>query len=954
METIIFWASLGLLLLAILIGFGIGLIRGLKRSAVHLVFLVGSIIVAFLLTKVITNAILEIRLPIDNGKYTLSEYVLKMLSKSFDISSFDSANQFILNLPSAIVSPFMFILLSFVFYWFFDIAYLITARLCFGKKKVDFKENKPHRAFGGLIGIFEGLIMLVLVFGPLSSLTGTYKELTQMSSYSVSASSDSGVKTISQYVDDAVPETVDKIVLAWDKSPVGKLPKIFGLNNALFDHLSSVKVKGNKIALRKELTNIAYAYDDIVEIYDLAANNKYDKIKFGELRASLNYVLDGNLFKVVISDSLKTFVLNYQDIKADLGLNTTALMDDIVAEMKQTFSKVGFDARQYLKEDINAVVDVFDVIFSNDLINKYDAISEKDLINILQFVKDESSAVGTISKKVLSLNLVSDSFNVLLDKASKEVEKQFAEKENEVKLNTNITNKNKIVDELLSVVDSIIDLNSDINLADILKTDDIVDTLTSVDNIYKVMVKIGNTFDKVREFELLVLPAKGEDVKPTYVFDNILKNYGIELLGDEVYLSPEATEKTKLDTYSKFFGFVGGPIDVAKEIGLTDFGKDGVSFDSIFDKLLLALKVQDEGLLTRVVTPFQQLQVMDLKTRVFDKVVSELNANVELLSLDEVIELDDYFVWVEELDTVGRILNLLNTGINADGTSEIEGYNNTYIKYLMQSDHDLEKAMKALLANDRLGDILENMFSARVFDGLTEKVFDVIDNAVRDLTNTTGLVFKTDRTSLAQTKENTVETIEGILELVLSDEEIAISDYGRILNLLKINASNGGQKNGVFNNIYVNVIWYLTGDDLTQDKIFSGYETHENAADIKAFLNVSDYYGEDVDFEKLMKNVETAINLAQSFDNNEIDFTITDADSISSIVSGIETSLDEMTEEEKVAAIENLDELLRNKNESLLSEDDKLAYADDINVAINETFGSETEVARALKNLLGI
>jgi len=176
-----------------------------------------------------------------------------------------------------------------------------------------------------------------------------------------------------------------------------------------------------------------------------------------------------------------------------------------------------------------------------------------------------------------------------------------------------------------------------------------------------------------------------------------LKNYGIDLLGDEVFLMTTDTEKTVLDSYSKFFNFIAGPIDVAKEIGLTDFGKPDVTFDSILDKILFSLKFSDDHLLTRVVMPFYQLNCMNLKSLVFDKVVENLQSNVNILTLDEVLALDDYHVWAEEFDKIGETLSLLYSGIKEDGTSEIEGYDNTYIKYLLSEQADLEKAMKAML-----------------------------------------------------------------------------------------------------------------------------------------------------------------------------------------------------------------------------------------------------------------
>lgn len=967
MANIIFWASLGVLLLALLIGFLVGLSRGLKRSGMHIAFLLVAIVVSFLLTKTITKAILGITLPIDNGKYTISEYILHMVNKSFDISAFDNISGFVTSIPNAIVSPIMFILLSLVLFGLFDIAYLITARLVFGKKKKDFEEHRPYRAFGGVVGLFEGLIVIILIFSPLSALTGTYKTLTQMDA----VSNNTKVQSISQFTEKNIPDVVDEIVISFDKSPVGKLPKVFGLNNAMFDGLSSFKVNGKKITFRKEIINYAYAYNNFVKVYNNIYTKNYSNITLEDFRASLNFVLDGNLFDAVVADTVDQLVKDYDNLSSKLPFTTPQLMDDIVAEVKATFKQAGFNASSYLKHDINAVLDTADVIFKNDLITKYKNIpNKKDFVEILKFVgeNNKNKEINTIANKALSMNIVGDSFPVLVDRASTKVADMFKGKEHEVALNTNIEDKNETVDNLLNIVDSLLDLDKSLSLSDLftMQSDKILDVLTKAENISQTLTKVGTVFDDVRNFDLLILPevvevgAGGEEVvvkEKTLVFDNILKNYGVDLLGDEVYpaLDSGDDEKVVIDSYTKFFNFIAGPVDMADELWLIKLVNNEVVFDDVLDRVLLYLRAENPQLLTRIVMPLYQLQKMNIRSLTFDKVVTNLQTNVSILSLDEVIALDNYHTWVEEFNYIGQTLDLLNTGKKLDGTSEIEGYDNTYIKYLLQANPDLEKVMKALLANERLSGILNNVFSAKVFDGLTGDIFDVLDNNVRDLTGTTGLVFKTDRTNLGATKESTISTIEGILDVLLSNGEVSISTYGKILDLLKVNAANGGTKDGVFNNIFVNVIWYLTGDDLTdstpgaKDGIFATYTPHENAADIKAFLNTNDYYADALSYEEKLAEAEKAIDLAKKIDQN-VSFAISADNTLADIVNGIDVSLQGIQEEEKVKIINDFDRILSNKGETLL--DSTFDQKADLKTAIDEKFGSGTGVSEALTKLL--
>ena len=157
MEIYFLWGSIAVLVLFLLIGMITGLVRGLKRSSLHIIFLVASVIVSFFITKPIVNAVLGIQIPIDGQNVTLNEYILSMLEESFnfDMSQLETASEFIAQLPTAIASPIIFLLLSLLVYFVFDIIYLIVARISFGKKKKDFQTHKPYRAYGGIVGIVE-------------------------------------------------------------------------------------------------------------------------------------------------------------------------------------------------------------------------------------------------------------------------------------------------------------------------------------------------------------------------------------------------------------------------------------------------------------------------------------------------------------------------------------------------------------------------------------------------------------------------------------------------------------------------------------------------------------------------------------------------------------------------------------------------------------------------------
>ena len=103
----------------------------------------------------------------------------------------------------------------------------------------------------------------------------------------------------------------------------------------------------------------------------------------------------------------------------------------------------------------------------------------------------------------------------------------------------------------------------------------------------------------------------------------------------------------------------------------------------------------------------------------------------------------------------------------------------------------------------------------------------------------------------------------------------------------------------------------------------------------------------------MLQEAEKAVDLIKKIKEN-VSFEITPENSISNMVSGLEVSLADMTEVEKVKTLNNLETMLNNKNETLLTDDFGVDERAALDVAINEKFGSDSEVSQALKSLLKI
>ncbi len=967
MNTIVFWASIAVLALFLIVGFFIGMIRGLKRSSLHLLFFVVSVVVALLVTKTVTDAILKITITSEGVEYTLSEYIINAVETNVDLSNFATAETFLNNLPKAIVSPILFMLLTLVSNGIFDIIYLIVARLSFGKKKNDFKAHKPFRAYGALIGLVEGFMFMILLFAPLTSLTQTYAEIAELEENSQTQvqtleNNSEELKTIGQSISEIFPKEVNDIILAYNQSAVGKIASAGGIDNALFDYMSTVEIDGEKIEFRKEVVSMTSIYDEFVSVYNKAKAGKFSEIDLTNFKTAMEEFLDKGLFKKVISDTVNDLIVKFDTVKGDLGLeNLPQTAQDIISDLYEVFSDESFSTYEYIKHDILKIVDVFDEIFKGDLITKFNDVDTTKFENIMNVVGENEESVKAVADNIFNLNLVRDGFNTVGKLLSDQIEQAFENEDGiEVGVNLNIENKDQMIKDALDAVKAFIDLNKKISISELFSSTDIIETLTSVNSIQEVLVSIGTTFDKIRNLNILILPEEeGVRTEKVYVFDNILKIYGAELLGDEVYWEEKnPIGKTTLSTYENFFEFISQPIDYAKTLGLTDFGKEGVTFDSILDRVLMGL-ARDENLFVGVVLPFYQLNALDLKTIVFEEIIDQISENVSLPDLDDIKKEDDYQTWKKELGLIGKALNILNRGSVEE---------KTYLKYLIQGDIDLEKLMKAMIS-DKIGTesvlskMLEPVLSAKTFKKLSKEIFDEIDSSISELTGSTISTFpaKTDLSVFdnKDVRTKTISTIEKLLDITLNNDlssknENALSLYGKVLEILRVDAYNNGEKNGVFNEIFTHVIWYLTGDNISSDaNKFNGLTPNENAEDIKKYIgitNVQDYYTYE-DFEEIMIEIQDVIDFADTLETGLKGYNISATKAYAEQVQKLIDAMDK-TEAQKIEIFNNMKKMLSVKNESLLSDEDHTTYDTTLTSAINEVYSTaSTDFRKALIEL---
>ncbi|MBP3620072.1 MAG: CvpA family protein [Clostridia bacterium] len=994
------WGAIGVLLLFLIIGFVAGLVRGLKRSSLHILFLIVSVALAFFITKPITSAVLKFTINYEGSAMPLSDVIIRMISEQFDLSSFSGATTFAASLPMAIVSPILFIVITVLVYFVFDMIYLIVARISFGKKKKDFETNKPRRAYGAVIGMVEGFLLLFVMFAPISSLANTYAEIVSNSTPAQSVSIDTDgdgnsnrMKTLGETITESLPPAVNEAILAYNNCVIGKIAGAGGLDNALFDGLSSFNVDEEKINFRKEVITLTNVYDEVAITYNAINDGDFADIDLTVLKAELETFLNNGIFKAVITDMVNTVIVEFETLKEELNLDALPeVVQDVINDLHTRFTSQDFNAHEYLKSDILKVVDIFDEIIKEDLITAFKNAPE-GIEGTLEVVNDNSEAVKKVAKDFLGLNIVSDTFNALGKFGSQMFAEAFENDKNlEIGLNIDVQKKDELVDELLAIIDDIDAVNQEVGLFDLVASEDIMKSITEIENIETSLIKIGKVLDDVRNLSILVLPVEdGVRTEKQYVFDNILETLNIKLLGDVVYVQGQSsfTQET-LNSYEKFFGYVGKPIENMKDMGLLE---EISSFDALLEnKILPALEI-NKSALSGIMTPFYQLKIAsfdttdvdtpNIKTMIFDSFIDMIGSSVQILDMESVKTIAQeaesttgtaILVWNDELTKLGTLLNLLDRGeIEVDGTDGKE--NKTYLQYILMQDADLTKLLTEMLndTDDTLfANVLDNVFTATMFGNLKTQVFTEIDKLIGEIT---GVIPQTDLTNLDATKDQTIDTIEKLLEIATAEEtnldDLDLELAGRILDLLKVNAYNdstddniaNGTKDGVFNNIFANLIWYMTSDNLNGVD-YTGKTPYEQTAgdkaylDVKAYLNVAnndEYY--TINYASKMAELEDVIAFANALmtklDGKSLDTPENTALYLAAAKEVVDKQVETTTREATLTVIGNTAKFLTNKGEDLLEgEDLETRYT--VKAGIETLYAEDAEMATELKKLMGV
>lgn len=983
MAVYFLWGSVALIVLVLLCGFLTGFYRGLKRSSLHVLFAVVSVVVAFFITKPITNAILDININVDGSLISIGDYIVQLVSQNLvDLSHFDTASTFIQQLPMAILNPIIFLIILLLVYLVMDIIYLIVARVSFGTKKADFEKHKPWRWPSGAIGLCEAFLFMIVLFAPITSLTYTYEEImtSPTTAEYVSPEGDNYLKTIKEYSSSALPETVNEVILSFNDSAIGVICSAGGFDDAMFDGLSSFSIDGESVGVRGELVNLAHTYDEFVVVYNDIMSEDYTNLNITNLKNNLTTLIQNNLFKKVITDTVQDFIVNFDKLSIELGIvNVPEEAKEVIDFLRTKFDDPNFSLYDYISNDLITALDVADNVISDDIMDKFSSLDTSNISAVINFALDEQTLIQTSLNSLLTLNTVSDVMPQLLELASTYLQESFPNEEGiEVGLNTSVNST-----DLTSVVSSVFKILNDVDvineannnqLFEIFNSENILESILGLNDVEAVIDGMGGILDEASSLSIFNYTSGDEQINS---FNNVLKIMGIDVLGDEVLANSTivdgslvSDEMTTINSYTAFFNHIKEPVLTIIDSGLTDILNEEVDANAVIEILTEQVEL-NPNFVADLLMPFYELDKATisgstLKAMIFDNVKSMFEENLSGFVTFEGTE-DNYENWYNNLASIGELLSVMS-----DGNIQVEENSYTYLEYLLQDNQenvDYLTLIENMQTDGNVSALLNVVFNNNMYNPLNDQLFSTFDSMLEEITgiNPQSEAYKTNLQANADLYASTINTlIETLLSSDMQSENLQdkLLPIGRALDTLKVSA-----KNNVLNEIFVNIIWYLTGDVIGDNPIYADQTpNHDFTDEIKAQIGIAEdeintgYY-EVKSYEEIMQQVlevvDFAGNLSKALDSVLNGKPISEENIESYLDTAINTIKTQFVDEKESFNEKKAIEVIERASEitSDFVNEEMQQYSTQIEELLNSKVSNNTispNLANAIKNLFGI
>ena len=879
-ATTISWILTAAFLVILLIGFLIGLWRGLKKSVFKMIISLVGAVIAFFITPVVTNAVMGIKINYEGTQATISEIIVDNLKNNSDIAMMIDNNPnmeaFIEQLPAALGSTVIFILLTIAIECVLYIIYRIFASI-FMKKK---SGEKFHRLGGAFVGLGTIFVIVVFAFMPLASLVSTASDMIATNEYTVeTADADDGeASEIQKLISENVPEIAINAVQGVNGSLLTKISGVFGLNNAVFDYYANVTVDNQKIYVRQEVANYYEAADFILQVKNNYKNIKFSKLDYDRIEKILEKIENGGLFKTIIPNVVKELVVNYENYSFLQGNSIITEYSDIIDDVRADLQDLSGEALyNYFKNDIDKVYQTVKTLGKAEIIDDILDLEEKTAKSIVKIVGDSSYTFRQSIRNIFDMNLVQNSLGTV---SSKVLEKVKESSDSEIIsniLNIGVSTKDwtteqwdTLADNARDIVNRLSYLLNNVEINEISDVTEFLDTTKNY-NLTALMTNLGKLIDDVRANELLRTSENEveEEKRNISIFEPVINDYDLAIPENGWEFEDLYGHTIAVQTYQALMEFFAPPVEKVKANDIYTIISKEDSNEKIKGLADVLSKEGNENILSEILLPLYQFDLT--KEKVFDNISTLQNDLVNFSTLE------NYDDWKTDLGYVSQVLKALSTKVTIDDTQK------SYLEILLGDDGFNSLVDK--LDNAKVDDIFKPILYAKSTAGVRTTLFSTLASTINNITGGSATITVGNTTFVDGGAEDQAQEICNVIKQFLAVgreandiEHIEKAKLGRLLNAIKVNAyrqqlsdkTNEGILKDVFDGLY-GKITTTTSFASNFNKLLGGKQSYE------------------INFEALLSSVDIIENAI----DNSFDFIDKLADIISTDETG-ETELSEM------------------------------------------------------------
>ena len=713
-SALIGWIASILFILILVGGFFVGFWRGFKRSTANLIFSVIGVIIAFFITPVITNAVLGIQVNYEGSQVQLKDLVYEMIISIGDVKQMISTNAnlktLVANLPAALFSTLIFIIVTILV----EMVIYIIYKIC---NFAFIKGPKGGKLFGGIVGVAKTFIVTIIAFMPFAGLIGLANNLTTANDYSIRTAS---VQTVTEDTEgqedetkiyslaaDQLPNEAVIVIRGLENNMLTKCSSLFGLDNAMFDYYSGVKVDGGKVHIREELQN---AYDVADFGYQISKYEMKDidfsVINYDKLLEAVNAFTGSDLFKQIISKTVYDVIVDYDKYTF---IPTDSEINDILVELGTNLATVE-NVSTYFSSDIDKLVKTFKTVGKSGIINDVLALETNSIENLADVLisEDNVEAFEAAINNVFALNTVQDSISSVMQTVVTKVSTEL----DEVSINSADISENgwkEIASSITTVVKDFAEVSKIVNVGDVLADPTVLLDKTKHYDLNSLTQKIGDIIDQVRTNKLL----QTADNKP--VVDKMLEKNKLAL--PKTKLTSIDGKQVDIKTYKDLMKFVAPSLIKIRDEGIYDLATgNSTTVEKVVSLGEIVSKENNATLLADIVMPLYQIDFT--RDIIVDTLTSELGTEYINLGV-----LNGYDEWNSDLALISNMLITLSSSTVND---------TTYLELAVNNKFD--KVLSSLTSTTVEG-VVKPILTAKATEPLRVKLFDGLKAELDKYTN---------------------------------------------------------------------------------------------------------------------------------------------------------------------------------------------------------------------------